>query len=267
MDKKTFEHTIYRNWAARFEKEIDAPLRAEDLRRPATHIMPKEAFSGTHAAHIWYVGQRAFVRVDPAYAEVLREVLDELRHGTLPSPRTGSEVEGEGIVLTGDILRATWGADRIKRRAWSLAHYLYPPQFTAYKAAPPFYVRQLTDQDAEGMAALKHACDPDDVETADVEVDHDVAFGCFADGAEGAPLVAAATGYRLTGFMDIGVLTHPAFRRRGLGKAAVSALCEWSIAREDIVVQYRCDVANVGSHSIARGLNFTLYFKHESLWL
>jgi predicted GNAT family acetyltransferase len=116
------------------------------------------------------------------------------------------------------------------------------------------------------MAALKQACAPDDVETADVEVDHEVAFGCFADEAEGAPLVAAATGYRLTGFMDIGVLTHPDFRRRGLGKAAVSALCAWGIAH-NVIMQYRCDVDNVASHNIAQGLNFTLYFKHESIWL
>jgi RimJ/RimL family protein N-acetyltransferase len=251
MDKPTFEQIIYKNWAARFDADVDAPLDADALRRPATHLLPKEAYNDTRALHIWYIGRRAFVRLDPAYTDALREVLE-----TLPP----------GAILTGDVLQATWGAERIERRAWSLAHYLYPPKFTPYQAASPFYVRQLTAEDAAAMAALKQACAPDDVETADIEVDHEIAFGCFVDETEAPQLVAAASGYWFTGFMDIGVLTHPGFRRRGLGKAAVSALCEWCIAH-DVIAQYRCDVDNVGSHNIAQGLNFTLYFKHESIWL
>lgn len=268
MDKNTFEQIVYSNWAARFDAELDAPLDVGDLWRPATHVMPKETFSGTHAAHIWTIGKRAFMRVDPAYVEALTEVLDRLRTSKSPMMGTvsGPESESNGVILTGNVLQAIWGAERIKHRAWSLAHYLYPPEFTPYQAASPFYVRQLTAEDAAAMATLKQACTPDDVETADVEVDHEVAFGCFADEAQGAPLVAAATGYRFTGFMDIGVLTHAEFRRRGLGKAAVSALCTWGIAYDEIM-QYRCDMDNVGSHNIAQGLNFTLYFKHESIWL
>ena len=128
--------------------------------------------------------------------------------------------------------------------------------------APPFTLRQLTPADAAAMALLHQACPPEDVDEGYVETDHEIAAGCFA----GDRLVAAASGYIRAGFMDLGVLTHPAYRRLGLGKAAVAALCEWTLARE-MISQYRCNVNNLGSHGVALGLNFRFYFRQESLWL
>ena len=93
-------------------------------------------------------------------------------------------------------------------------------------------------------------------------MDHLIAFGCLA----GGQLVAAASGYERAGFMDLGVLTHPAYRGQGLGKAVVGAICEWAIAR-NVIAQYRCNVLNIGSHGVARKLNLRLYFKQESIWM
>jgi RimJ/RimL family protein N-acetyltransferase len=78
--------------------------------------------------------------------------------------------------------------------------------------------------------------------------------------------MAIATGFRLTGFMDIGVLTDPAYRRQGLGRAVVSALCTWCIT-ESVIAQYRCLVSNTGSYAVARALGFSLTFQQQSIYL
>ena len=98
----------------------------------------------------------------------------------------------------------------------------------------------------------------------EVSVEDEIGFGCF----DGDRLVAVATGFRLTGFMDIGVLADPAYRRRGLSKAVVSALCAWCIDRPIMpIAQYRCLTTNTGSDAIARSLGFGMPQRQQSIFL
>ena len=53
----------------------------------------------------------------------------------------------------------------------------------------------------------------------------------------------------------IAIVTHPAHRGRGLGKAAVSAIARIALAR-GLVAQYRTLCANTPSMAIARALGF-----------
>jgi predicted GNAT family acetyltransferase len=64
--------------------------------------------------------------------------------------------------------------------------------------------------------------------------------------------------------MDIGVLTHPDFRRRGLGAAVVTALAKWCQVR-GITAQYRYDARNTGSRRLAETLNFEPMIRQERL--
>lgn len=66
--------------------------------------------------------------------------------------------------------------------------------------------------------------------------------------------------------MDIGALTHSAFRRKGLGKAVVGALCAWAI-ENGYIAQYRYNVENTASARVAQSLNFKLYAEEETLWM
>jgi predicted GNAT family acetyltransferase len=102
----------------------------------------------------------------------------------------------------------------------------------------------------------------EEVDEGYVEIDHQIAFGCFV----GKQMVAAASGYERTGFMDLGVLTHSAFRRKGLGKAVVGALCAWS-TENGYIAQYRHDMTNTGSARVAQSLNFKVYAEEETLWM
>jgi len=75
-------------------------------------------------------------------------------------------------------------------------------------------------------------------------------------------MVACASLYDWRGFGDPGVLVHPDYRKRGLGKAVVSPICQW-VLNQGRVMNYRCGSRNTGSARIAKSLGFTQYFEIE----
>ncbi len=238
---EAFQHEILRNWAAHFGC---SPATVQQV---GATLSPADKYAGQRLIALWHIGAHTFVEHDPACTQVLERALVDL-------PATAP--------LTGDTLKQRWGADAIAAHDLGLAHYLYPPDLPPYTPPTSFTLRQLTLADAVAMAALHAANSPEDVDEGYVEVSHEIAFGCFA----GDQLVAAASGYRRTGFMDIGVLTHPDFRRQGLGKATVGALCAWS-SQQCLIAQYRCNATNVSSQGVAQALNFRLFFRSEGIWL
>ncbi|MGC9523538.1 MAG: GNAT family N-acetyltransferase [Anaerolineae bacterium] len=242
MNRASFERAVYQKWADRFDCTI------EDLHRPGTELLPDEELAGLNAIHIWTIARRAFAQVDPDILDVAQRALD----GVITQP----------VAVTAEHMRTGPGAARIKEIEESVLRYLYPPDFQAVAPPSSLRIRQLTTADAESLAEMQAACTPLEVEFGEVSVEDEIGFGCF----DGDQLAAVATGYRLTGFMDIGVLTHPAYRRRGLGSATVSALCEWCIEHA-LIAQYRCLVSNTGSYRIAENLGFGLTFPQQSIYL
>lgn len=240
-DRHAFERAIHQHWAHYF----GCPVAVTG--QPGTTLRPEDQFAGDNAIHLWYIGAHTFVQLDPQCVPLVTQLL-----ATLP-PQTA---------LKATTLQQAWGAAAVKFHDQGLVHYLYPPELPAYAPAAPARLRQLTPADSAQMAALHAACTPAEVDEGFVEVTHQIAFGGFV----GEQLVAAASGYERTGFMDIGVLTHPGFRRQGLGKAVVGALCAWA-APQNYIAQYRCDAQNTSSASVAQALNFRLYFHQESVGL
>lgn len=241
MNRTAFDNAIYEKWAERFA------LTVEELHQPGTEVMPEEQFAGSGGVHIWRIDQHAFARMDPACEPTVRHILDDLAGPT---------------ALNGDHMKAGLAPAKLRKIEDSLYLYLYPPDFRPAQAPPPFIVRKLHHDDEAALNVLKAACAEDEVEEGEVSVEDEIGFGCFYNDQ----MAAIATGFRLTGFMDIGVLTHPDFRRKGLGKAVVGALSAWCI-ENDVIAQYRCRTANTGSHAIARGLNFRRYFTQQSIYL
>jgi GNAT superfamily N-acetyltransferase len=241
MDKNTFDNIIYKNWTGYFGCPI------ETAQQGGTTLLPESKYDGDKIIAIWHIGKHAFVQLDPAYHPQLSKLAGDL-------PANSS--------LTGGMIREAWGNESILSHDLGLAYYLFPPDLPNYSPSQPFSLRQLTIADAESMSALHEANPPEDVEEGFVEVTHQIAFGCFL----GGQLVAAASGYERTGFLDIGVLTHPEFRKKGLGKAVVGGLCNWATQHE-IIAQYRHNVVNTGSRHVAESLRFQMYFQSEAIFL
>ena len=102
--------------------------------------------------------------------------------------------------------------------------------------------------------ALLAVCSEEEVDDAEIYEDQpdEVVYGAFHD----ERLVAYA-GFRRWGerIADIGILTHPEYRQRGIGKAAVSRLTEWCLAN-DVVPMYRVDPEHFRSRKIAEALGY-----------
>lgn len=113
--------------------------------------------------------------------------------------------------------------------------------------------RVLTDRDAEAFAAFTAEAPEDDLDEAFVELDHWLVFGTFVDGE----LVAAASMYPWgeTTLADLGVITLPRFRGRGLGRATVRAMSAAAIER-GYEPQYRCQLDNAASVALAAAAGF-----------
>lgn len=241
MDKKTFENIIYQNWTGYF----GCPVKT--AKQSGTTLLPESKYDGDKIIALWYIGMHTFVQLDPAYYPRLDQLVKGLPAGTS---------------LTGEQIEAAWGKDALVSRDDELAYYLFPSDLPAYLPAHPFELRQLNEADEAAMSALNAANTQQDVEESFVEVTHQVAFGCFLE----KQLVAAASAYERTGFLDIGVLTHPEFRQKGLGKAVVGGLCNWA-SQHDMIAQYRHHALNTRSQHVARSLNFQAYFKAEGVSL
>lgn len=112
--------------------------------------------------------------------------------------------------------------------------------------------RLLGDGDRDAVAALREACEPVAWDNGGPSPATIATVGAFRGDA-----LAALASYELWGerIAHIGIVTHPAHRGRGLGKAAVSALSRIIIER-GLVAQYRTLLANAPSMAIARALGF-----------
>jgi predicted GNAT family acetyltransferase len=235
---KTFEQTIYHKWTNSFG------CPAETAHQSGTTIVPESNYEGKKVIVLEFIGSHTFAQIDPFYFQVLNQLVQ-----TLP----------QGTSINGTHIQAAWDEKTIESHGHGITYYLHPSDLPAHLPPQPFHVRKLSSADADGMTALNEACTAEEVEEGYVEVTHQIAFGCFHQ----EQLVAASSGYERRGFLDIGVLTHPDFRKKGLGKAVVGALCAWAVEKH-IIAQYRHDALNLNSQHVAVSLGFNPYFKTEA---
>jgi GNAT superfamily N-acetyltransferase len=120
--------------------------------------------------------------------------------------------------------------------------------------------RQLTSDDGKALARFASEAPEDDMDDAFVEHDHWLVFGVFVDDR----LVAAASMYPWdrTRLADLGVITLPEYRGRGLGRAAVRAISARAIAK-DYEPQHRCQLDNSLSVALAESAGFTRFGEWE----
>ncbi|SFS18002.1 Acetyltransferase (GNAT) family protein [Microbacterium sp. cf046] len=95
-----------------------------------------------------------------------------------------------------------------------------------------------------------------DLDEAFVELDHWLVYGTFANGQ----LVAAASMYpwRGTRLADLGVITLPAYRGRGLAKRVVRAIAADALG-QGFEPQYRCQLDNLASIALAGSAGFARF--------
>lgn len=204
------------------------------------------------------VGEIA-VSVDPALPANRSVSLLRLDNGRAvlsvsPERASGLELVGEERVDAADLAR------RMERSGISFNdpdHLFYltlEDQAVLHSESPGPDTRQLSASDAAMFDALTNQAPEDDLDEAFVELDHWLVLGTFINDT----LVSAASMYPWSGthLADLGVITLPAFRGRGLGRVTVRAMSAEAL-RRGYEPQYRCQLDNPASVTLARAAGFT----------
>lgn len=146
-----------------------------------------------------------------------------------------------------------WGADCV-------FYFAAERQAELARETPAAHVRRLGADDAAAFARFETEASEQDLDGAAVALDHDAAFGAFADGR----LVCAASMYRWddSALMDLGVLTLSAQRGRGHARAVVRALAGHAL-RHGCEPQYRCQLDNAASIALAAAAGWSLYARWD----
>jgi GNAT superfamily N-acetyltransferase len=229
------ERVVYGYWARRFG------CAREDFVHPGTLVIKEQELAGTERIHIYHIDQMSVARMAPSLVKQMG----------LPDG-----YERDSVSLTVNRVRSLIGPGyRVEIESTLLDCYLDPEDFKPFTATDGFTPRRLhPERDNTRLLGLYEACTEEDLDAAEIYVDEPdpVIFGMF----DNEQLVAYASHrYWDEIIADIGVLIHPDYRSRGLGKAVVSALCEWCI-ENDVVPMYRVLSDHDHSRRIARALGF-----------
>ena len=207
---KDLELTVRDYWIERFE------LDPGDWDRACTVLLGGAAFAGSDEIYVYDFGEMTLVRMDPAKVD-----------------RLDWPAEITSIKLTADAL-PTLAREGFPLRAGGsgLNLYLEPSRFRPFGLPEGLTLRRVElPADRVVVDALLAACSEEEVEDAEIYEDQpdEVVYGAFHEDR----LVAYA-GFRRWGerTADIGILTHPEYRQRGIGKAAVSKLTEWCLTND-----------------------------------
>jgi RimJ/RimL family protein N-acetyltransferase len=116
-------------------------------------------------------------------------------------------------------------------------------------------VRRMSNQDRSAIDRLVQACDPTDWEVSGIVLENEPLFGYVRDGE-----VIALAGIIpwAPDAADPGLITHPAFRGQGYGKAVASAAMAHILDQGNVVL-YQTLVDNRPSVRIAQSLGCQQY--------
>ena len=116
------------------------------------------------------------------------------------------------------------------------------------------------DADVARIQALVDACTEEEVDDAAIEMDElDPVIRCV-EAEPGGQLIGYASAFPdedFGGRWDIGVLTHPDHRRKGLGARSVQRLVADLVADGQVPI-YRHDLDNAGSAALSTALGFVV---------
>lgn len=137
--------------------------------------------------------------------------------------------------------------------------FRYTDPIYFWKGEPPVVqndaIRILTHDDAALFDELQATCSEEDRDLAEISIEDIAPHGYFVDDK----LVSVASLLEETeDIVDIGVITHPDYRRRGFSVALTKAVTAWALAQGKDV-QYTSQNTNLASINVAEKSGFTLF--------
>ncbi len=195
--------------------------------------------------------------VNPALRDDRRVMLLELSGGPVLAALTPAVAAGLDVPTIGSAsdLRRALGASGISLHGADHVFYFDDATRDAVlRERPHDDVRRLATDDEAAFARFRSAAPEQDLDDAYVELDHWAVVGAFAEDR----LACAASAYPWEGssLADLGVLTLPDFRGRGLARRVVRAISRHAL-EQGHEPQYRCQLDNAASIALARAAGLT----------
>ncbi|MCP4547431.1 MAG: GNAT family N-acetyltransferase [bacterium] len=217
----------------------------DDMNRPGTVIVADPEREANDSLFLLIRADQVMLRAPAALVPRLRELL---------------ATESDDFTVT-----TSWLRDRLpthRREVTDAGNlHVYDP---ARAAAGDLIdkCRRLDGADKEIFDALQAACTEEEREAAEIDIDQPAIFGRFEQDKLTALSALLHFGDTVA---DVGVLTHPQFRRRGHGREVVAAITAWTLANTERAVIYRYAGDNHASRGVATSLGFHHYARMDLL--
>ncbi len=210
------------------------------LRTPGTTVVPHAApMRGRRGAYAIRQGDAAVVSVPAALVAEVKRDLAGLPAREAVSLNALSHVFGDAV-------------DRFVGPAW--IGYVDADSF---RPADADGARPLRDDESDDVVRLCEASDETEWEHSGIDPRRRPIFALHR-----GPEIAAATSWEplSNGLLHVGVITHPAHRRRGYGRAVASAITAHGL-QQGGVMQWQTLVENTPSLAIGRALGYRQRFE------
>lgn len=223
-----------------FDERIDAHWCARlgcdpaDLRTPGLTVLPHAQMRGWLGAYAIRQGEAAVITVPEPMVERVRAKLRGVPADEAVTTFTLNRVFGTAV-------------ERFVGPAW--IGYCDAASFRPFDSAE---VRALGDGESDDVVRLSEACDETEWEHSGIDPRRRPIFALHR-----GPEIAAATSWEAlsNGVLHVGVITHPAHRGNGYGKAVASAITAHGLA-QDGIMQWQTLVENAPSLAIGQALGY-----------
>ena len=209
--------------------------RVEELRAPGSLVIPHgAALSEYHGVYVVRRGPSHVVSAPRCLCDEASAFMADREPDAVFDPQFLAELLGDAV-------------ERIIGPAW-----LGYVESDGFRPADVGGVRLLGDDDDPALRRLAAACGEEDWAYSGVRIGKPPVFGRFAEGelmAAGAPIE------RGQGLLDVGIVTHPAQRGKGHGRAVASAVTAHGLQRQPFM-QYQTLHANAPALTIALSLGY-----------
>lgn len=218
-------------------------LELSELHTVGTSVVASSERSGTGLCSRYALGEHVVVLVDPDVVQVA-----ELGHSGTTTDRALSLDDFQAWASRAGAQALGAGTDFVLGDSQAREHERF--------ISNGEQVDPVSDETIAEVSELLEACTEADRDEAEFDIeDLDPYLVCLRREGRVVALAGARNLEERPPFFDIGVLTHPAWRTQGLGRAAVAQVVALVLA-DGCSPLYRCDITNVGSRGIALSLGF-----------
>jgi GNAT superfamily N-acetyltransferase len=190
---------------------------------------------GYHGVYVWQLEDATIISTPPGWQAAAQAAVTGQAPTTLRDPA---------------FWLATLGAAIERIVGPSYQGYVDAAAFRPAASAPP--VQRLGPADAPALERLAAACPRQEWTDSAIHFDH---APIFVHEYTGELMAAASAPQDGPGIASVGVITHPAWRGKGLGVAVVSALTADRLAW-GFILHYQTLRANTPSVALARSLGY-----------